>query len=371
VTSPPAAEDALATCLGEFERLGLGRPASVLITEYLAALTAEGVIDNETAARTAAAYHRLRYGSVERDDLEVRDVSARLSAATQDLAKRTDVERRSLAERVTRRLQLPPAAEGRSSAPVSIETTFRPLTLDRLPSLVGNEAASDPRNESATLPLGVDPRGVDPLVPPDAKGASNRRKMNVPLPLELAILVAAGLVVAGYMLRNGIDQSIGRNQTEMPASGRSRILASDVWRHEKAWQGNLLLRAEAEYAKKHDRTARLAYELLVAESPQDSTPLNALAWLYLTSDDPAVHDSKRGLDLALQALAIRRAPHILDTVAEGRYQAGQPDEAVQLEREAIETSPRMMSSQNAKMWAILQAQLEKFEAAAKAAHAVH
>ena len=59
---PPAAQDALATSLEEFERLGLVRPASVLVTEYLEALTAERVIDAETASRIVAAYHRLRYG---------------------------------------------------------------------------------------------------------------------------------------------------------------------------------------------------------------------------------------------------------------------------------------------------------------------
>ena len=125
---------------------------------------------------------------------------------------------------------------------------------------------------------------------------------------------------------------------------------------------------QTEAARKHDQSARLAYELLLSDVPRDAGALNDLAWLYLTSDDPAVRDSKRGLELALRALAISRAPAILDTAAEARFQAGQADEAVKLEQEALETLPRFAGFEDKRFWTLLQRQLEKFQNAAKSAH---
>ncbi len=102
---PPAAQDALATSLEEFERLGLVRPASVLVTEYLGALTVERVIDAETASRIVAAYHRLRYGELDRNESEDAAAIASLRGAAAAFGSLPPAKRQSLAQRIASRLQ--------------------------------------------------------------------------------------------------------------------------------------------------------------------------------------------------------------------------------------------------------------------------
>ena len=108
MTSPPVAQNALATSLEEFEGLGLVRPASVLVTEYLEALTAERVIDAETASRTLAAYHRERYGDLRRNESEETAAIENLRSAAAGFGSLPLAERQSLAQRIAKRLQPQP-----------------------------------------------------------------------------------------------------------------------------------------------------------------------------------------------------------------------------------------------------------------------
>lgn len=360
MTSPPAAQNALAMCLGELERLGLARPASALVTEYLAALAAENVVDAETAARVAAAYHRLSYGTVESGDLGVGEAVERLEAVTAVIAAMPDATRQDLAERFRSRLQPAMPGEAPLPAPEAAKTSATQTGLEWRSIAVGSELALDLSNDLDSFPRD----GSD--LASKAKTATGRHNVRIrSLPLETATLVVVALVVAGYALRNGIDQAIGGR--EAAASGRSPVMAKDVWRHEDYWANNLRRRAQTEAARKRDQSARLAFELLLSDVPHDAGALNDLAWLYLTCDDPAVRDSKRGLTLALRALAISRAPAILDTAAEARFQAGEAGEAVKLEKQALATLPRFAGFEDKTFRTLLQRQLEKFQNAAKSA----
>jgi tetratricopeptide (TPR) repeat protein len=114
----------------------------------------------------------------------------------------------------------------------------------------------------------------------------------------------------------------------------------------------------------HDQKASLAYELLLAYQPEDALTLNNLAWLYLTTQDPAVHNAQRGLELALPAIRLRRSAEFLDTAAEAHFQTGNPQEAVKLEKEALQQTQGLGPFQRG-LGSVLQRQLQKFEAACK------
>jgi hypothetical protein len=360
VTSPPAAQSALATCLEELERLGLARPASALVTEYLAALTAENVVDVETAARVATAYHRLRYGTVDPCDLDVREAVAGLEEAAKGVAAMPEAARRDLAERIGSRLSPSTAAEAPPAAAQAPEPHAR---LDWGEMTIGKELATGLSNDADSF------ADEDSDSAFKSKAPKRRREMRIrSLPLETATLVVVGLIFFGYVFRHSIDQAIDPNAAGAPASGRTQVIARDVWRHNDYWAANLRRRAQTEAAQKRDRTARLAYELLLSDVPRDAGALNDLAWLYLTSDEPAVRDPKRGLELALRALAISRTPAILDTAAEARFQTGQADEAVKLEQEALESLPRYFGFDDKQFRTLLQQQLDKFQYGKKPAH---
>jgi tetratricopeptide (TPR) repeat protein len=367
VTSPPDAQNALATSLEELEKLGLVRPASVLVTEYLGALAAEQVIDAESTSRFVAAYHRLRYGDLNRNESEDAAAIESLRGAAAAFESLPLAKRQSLAQRIADRLQSQPAGEeplvvrGWASAPELFGGT---VPLEMSSASIGTIAhnPADRSDADSSLASGLAPESLE---------RQNERGLRIrSLPLETATLVVLGLIVCGYVFRNGIDQTIGPNQAERPASGRARVIALDVWRHEDYWAANLRQRAESLAAQNHDQKAKLTYELLIADVPRDPGALNSLAWLYLTTNDPAVRNPQRGLELALRAVDISRAPQILDTAAEARFQSGQPAEAVKLEQEAIDTLPRFTGFDDKRFTKILQEQLEKFQKAAAAGAAV-
>ena len=272
-------------------------------------------------------------------------------------------ERQSLGQRIASRLQSQPVGGGPSFVPgpaIDAELLRGTGPLESSNAAIGTitHKPADPLNADSSLDSGLAPESLE-----RQRGRSLRIRS---IPLETATLIVLGLIVCGYVCRNGIDQTIGPNHAEKPASGsgRPRVIARDVWKHEDYWAANLRGRAQDLAAHKNDQKAKLAFELLVAEVPRDAGALNDLAWLYLTTNDPAVRNPQRGLELALRAVNISRAPSILDTAAEARFQAGQQAEAVKLEQEAIDTLPRFAGFEDKRFTNILRQQLEKFQQAA-------
>jgi tetratricopeptide (TPR) repeat protein len=357
VTVPEPDQNVLAARLAELERLILCRPPSTLVTEYLAALAAENVLDADTAGRVTDAYHRLRYGTIGDNDREVHDATDRLQAAALRVAALPEDTRQELAERIRRRLQPAPTVEAASNGSAAVQTSDVGTRLEWQSIVASRQPVSQIANAEDSVPA------VEVNHPSSSKDVKARRNVRVgSLPLETATLVVVGLVVAGYVLRGGADQS---TEGSAAASTRAKVFAPDVWRHDDYWAANLRNRAQAEAGQKREQLARLAFELLVSEVPRDAGALNDLAWLYLTSDDLSLRNPQRGLELALRAVAISRSPAILDTAAEARFQNGQPEEAVKLEREALDLYPRFASSMDKRFWAVLERQLEKFQSAAK------
>ncbi len=360
VTPPEISCNELARWLAELESLSLARPATASMPEYLEAFASEDVIDARTAALVGAVYNRLRYAGLAPGDLEVCEASDRLRASITSFAARSAEERRLVSERIRQRFatatsgeQLQPATNDAESSEIAARFDSRAFSTN------GDSSSQFAGGTQAPPNFAADPD-------PEIQQSKRRREIRISsVPLETATLVVVGLVVAGYILRGGTDQAVSSGGAEASGSKRPKVFATDVWRNDDYWAANLRRRAQTDAARKKERTARLGFELLISEMPKDAGALNALAWLYLTSDDLSLRDPQRGLDLALRAVAISRAPAILDTLAEARFQTGSPDEAVKLEQEALDLLPRLSGFQEPQLVSTLRRQLEKFQNAAK------
>jgi tetratricopeptide (TPR) repeat protein len=63
--------------------------------------------------------------------------------------------------------------------------------------------------------------------------------------------------------------------------------------------------------------------------------LNNLAWVLATSEDPALRDPQRALELAQRAIGLKKASYIWDTLAETLYANDRIEEAILAEQEAL------------------------------------
>ncbi|MBN1104599.1 MAG: M48 family metalloprotease [Deltaproteobacteria bacterium] len=83
------------------------------------------------------------------------------------------------------------------------------------------------------------------------------------------------------------------------------------------------------------KEAMEAYEKILELDDSQAVALNNLAWLLVTVPDQDLRNPKRALNLAEKAVALKRSPVFLDTLAEAYYANGLTREAVETIREAI------------------------------------
>jgi tetratricopeptide (TPR) repeat protein len=83
------------------------------------------------------------------------------------------------------------------------------------------------------------------------------------------------------------------------------------------------------------KEAMETYEKILQLDDSQAVALNNLAWLLVTAPDQNLRNTKRALDLAKRAVALKRSPVFLDTLAEAYYANGLTREAVETIREAI------------------------------------
>jgi tetratricopeptide (TPR) repeat protein len=77
------------------------------------------------------------------------------------------------------------------------------------------------------------------------------------------------------------------------------------------------------------------YEKILRLDGSQVVALNNLAWLLVTIPDETLRDSARALDLAKKAVALKRSPIFLDTLAEAYYANRLGEEAMKTIKEAI------------------------------------
>jgi len=106
------------------------------------------------------------------------------------------------------------------------------------------------------------------------------------------------------------------------------------------------------FAEKYDLAVD-AYEKALAIDPAHAEVLNNLAWLLITSEDPNRRDPKNALILARQAVELKPAAHILDTLAEACFANKNVAEAIRIGQMALERADANKP--------YFRAQLEKFQ----------
>ena len=89
--------------------------------------------------------------------------------------------------------------------------------------------------------------------------------------------------------------------------------------------------------RKMEQRALVAYNKAMEADPENVEPelFNNLAWLLLTSDDPALRDPERALVLAKKAAKMNAKPHILDTLATAYWANGYVESAIATEDAAL------------------------------------
>ncbi len=348
------ASNALEMRLSELAAFGLGRPANVLFSEYVTVLVARGVIDAETAERLSIGFYAAHYGDLNTEDVGVPETIVRLEDVTSRLAAMPADARLELSEQVQRDLRTISENVARSTitkVPIASEPAWGAPPLAAADGHGDAEPlANEFADEGPFLSVAVQPADAD----------SNPRRGRR---LNFQILAAVGLFVAGYTSSVPVEKFIHRNDKdaapEQAAREKPRVVETQPPKEAilRNW-------AVTESRLQNDQKASLAYELLLAYQPEDALTLNNLAWLYLTTNDPAVHNPQRGLELATHAITLRRSAEFLDTAAEAHFQTGDPQEAVTLEKQALEQIQENAPFQRG-LESILQRSLQKFEAACK------
>jgi tetratricopeptide (TPR) repeat protein len=326
----------------------------VLFSEYVTVLVARGVVDAATAERLSVGFYAAHYGDLNTEDPGVPETIVRLEDVTSRLAAMPVDARLELSERVQRDLQTISENVARSTitkVPTAPEPAWESPPLAAADGLWDAEPRSNEfADEGPFLSVAVHSANSD----------SNRRRRGR---LSLLMLAAFGFFFAGYASSGPIGKFLQRDGqgagSPQATQAKPGVVASQPPKE-------TLLRnwAVTETGLQQDQKASLAYELLLAYEPEDALTLNNLAWLYLTTDDPAVHNPERGLELAKHAISLRRSAEFLDTAAEGHFQSGNAQEAVKLEKEALQQTQEAGPFQRG-LAALLSRQLQKYEAACK------
>ena len=112
------------------------------------------------------------------------------------------------------------------------------------------------------------------------------------------------------------------------------------------------------YSRKEYKEAITAYQQSINFNQDNPEVLNNIAWLLATCGDVNLRDPKRSLMFAKRAVALKKEPHIFDTLAESYYISGMYLKAVEAETYALELA---QTDRN-----YYKKQLEKYKKAGKA-----
>lgn len=172
-------------------------------------------------------------------------------------------------------------------------------------------------------------------------------KVRASIFLFSAFLVLVGMI--GYQLNFG--QSGKRlNEKFFETAIRNEISRNDGNNAEL-----YTMLGDLYFGRNSFQQAIMAYRTALGQQPESAIVLNNYAWLLATCEDPVFRDPTLALQLAQQAAAIEKSPHILDTLAEALFVNGRITEAIDAGTAALDSAKTNH--------AYYQKQLAKFQSA--------
>jgi len=93
---------------------------------------------------------------------------------------------------------------------------------------------------------------------------------------------------------------------------------------------------------KDESQAQAYYLQAITRDPKYHPAYNNLAWLYVTTEDPKLHNAKKALELATKAVELsnRKEGASLDTLAHAYFELGDLDSALENEKLAAQLAPK-------------------------------
>ncbi|HEV3301662.1 MAG TPA: hypothetical protein VG055_18555 [Planctomycetaceae bacterium] len=360
--------------LAELAALGLVRPANVLLSEYLSALTAEDLLDVATAERVSAAYNRARYSAAADDYPDLREAVTSLNRVAQRLAALSPHDRQQIAKRIQGRIQSQPAEQLAERETESLASGWKTAPPpQRSPQSARRRRATRSSVEPALCTLeSSDENG--PLASP-ATPATRKRSLSPRVSLASSAVAALVTFFGGYFFRDN-GNKLPVVGTDGASYGSEEPGARDPWKDLELWLNGIRWRADEEARSRQDDRAkctapvglvrrcsaldRLGYELEIAYEPNNARMLNDLASMYLNPDLEDRTNPKRAWELAKRALDLTRQAAFLDTAAEAQYQCGNVREAIRLEKESL-TKTVASAGDDQKFRRYRENQLKKFQ----------
>jgi len=165
------------------------------------------------------------------------------------------------------------------------------------------------------------------------------------------IVFMVGLVTFGYL---GYAINFSDVGETLNSRFLEKVLVTEIGQNPtKPGLYNML--ASLYYQNEEYEQAVVTYEKSLRLAPDNAEALNNLAWLFATCNKKKYRNAKKALVYAKQAAALKRDPHILDTLAESYHMNGFHQEAIRVVREALAKAPKDPD--------YYERQLEKFESA--------
>jgi hypothetical protein len=242
--------------LAELEALGLVRPANVLLSEYLSALTAENVLDVATAERVSAAYNRAMYSAAAADSRDVREAVTSLDRIAQRLAALSPQDRQQIAKRIQDRIQSQPAEQLAERETESLAGGWKTgAPPKRSPQSTRRHRDTRSSVEQALCSLeSSDANG--PLASP-VPPATRKRLLSPRVSLALSAVAALVTFFGGYFFRDNVNK-LAVVGTDGASFGSEELGARDPWKDLELWLNGIRWRADEAARSQHDDKAKCA-----------------------------------------------------------------------------------------------------------------
>lgn len=321
---PSNPREALQQPLRAMESLGLHRPPSITLNDFLKLFVANGLLDARAVQRYLEVYHIVRFGAPDEQPARIEDAMEALLHGIE-----------ALREGHPGRLR---EAQALLQTPAPDPVLCGNADITRTSSEPGEEA-ENVQPSAAGAAGRVSFSGGDASSPYLAAILGRQRLL---FGIGIALLWSLTMVWIGYCQKPRIDNVVARarywlNDDAVPrpnAGGRLQQLRDNAVRSPGKLPVWLELANVAAEARQYG-DAVIAYEHVLARAPDNAEVLNGLAWLLCVADDPMARDPVRALALAERAYTLDKAPHITDTLAEAAFQNGDVDRAIALEEDAL------------------------------------